>query len=166
MEKSKIKIPESFNPQPFYFVFRRPRNQWFVLHDTIEYYSVAVLLEGGVEYELNEKEYNLSAGDILVCPPGTKRKAKTKGFKISDIDFYGDKIEGFNEPVIVHKRGFEKINMYMEFINYEYLSGDDNYMASIRGYVLVMLKELLSNFNNELNRDVSKMRKYIIENYM
>lgn len=166
MERSRIIIPNSFNPDPFYFVFSRARNKYFILNDKIDYYSIAVLLDGGVEYELNGEYYHLTAGDILVCPPGTARKAKTDGFKISDIDFYGDRIEGFDEPIVIRQAGFKKINMYMERINFQCLSEDVNYKAAVRGYILIMLNELLSHLSGDIGMHVVKMKKYIIEHYM
>ena len=155
----------SFNPIPFYIINRRTRNCHWILNDKIDYYSFCVYPEGGAEYELNGVHYELRAGDMLLCPPGTERKAKTSGFKESDVDFFAEKIDGLTKPVIVHGKRFEQINLYMDRINHLYLSGPGSNMAAIRGYLLIIISEFISCLNGGLNKYVEKMREYLIENY-
>ena len=161
-----IMIPDDFDPVPFYYVYRRKRNEKWILDDTIEYYSLFVILDGDVHIEVNGKPFDLKGGDALLSPPGARRVAETKnGFKQCDIDFYAPPIEGFTEGIKIHREKFAVLCDYIDKINYIRLSEEKQCSARIKGYMLILLSEIFGNAGEKENPKAEKIKKYLTANF-
>ncbi|MBR5536024.1 MAG: AraC family transcriptional regulator [Clostridia bacterium] len=163
---NSITISPSFNPQPFYYVYRRYRNENWTIGDSIPYYSLFMLLEGTADITINGTSYHLEAGEGILTPPYSVRYATTKtGFKQNDIDFYAEKLPFLDSAVKISGEKFSIINKHIDKINYLRLSLPPLHETAIKGHMLIIISEILSCNKSKTDITAEKIRKYIIQNY-
>ncbi|MBP5610063.1 MAG: cupin domain-containing protein, partial [Clostridia bacterium] len=61
------------NVEIHYFRFRKEARAEAIQPSVIPYYDLTMVLEGRLEYRVNNKRISLGEGDAILMPPGSKR---------------------------------------------------------------------------------------------
>jgi AraC-like DNA-binding protein len=71
------KAGEDIVPDIRYLVFRKCTPAWKIVKDEFTQWDITYITAGSARYTIDDKEYELAAGDLLCLPPGHIRAART-----------------------------------------------------------------------------------------
>ena len=127
-------------------------------------FEIYYMVSGSCSYFVNDKSYDVNAGDVVLIPEGIIHKTNYGGTEHSriliecDSSFIPDDIRlGLSEVGYLYRNSAASAEIYavLKKIEEEYKSADEYTLGSLRAYVRVLLTILLRN-KNTVGDDVCK----------
>ena len=137
-----------------YYVSKKCDPNWCIPEAVIPFYDITFITEGSVSYCVNQKQYNLTAGDVIFIPQGSKRSAGTTGMSCMVFIFTLEKNASFLIETKQNIREDSKIFRLLKDFNRTYFSDRKSNKFSCYGIFCMILDRLinLKNINTKNHR--------------
>jgi AraC-like DNA-binding protein len=166
-----------FLPDVQYFIFRRCTPEWRIKPHKVDRYDITYIIKGRARYIINGVRHELSAGDLLCLPEGSRKEAITYRdhlMQCFSVNFAPRNLEGemvvpaFPQlsPIGIHD---DIIRLFHEF-NYAYIEKRPGYLFKTSGLLMMIINRFLefTVYKDELMVDDFRIReslRYIIRRH-
>jgi len=148
------------------FEIVKGQNTFSLPSEIIQYMELIFLLQGKMEYYINDIPVSLRAGDAILFPPGSKRQrlftdtpVKYANINIQIMSPYVFPIVGHIRHCICHDTEF-----FLEKIEKEYKAASTNReekCIALFNYIFAQLLDTVCNFEDQR---IKEIKQYIINN--
>ena len=132
----------------------------------IPYYDLTMVLEGRMEYRVNNRRVLLEEGSVILMPPGTKReRVRTEG-KTSYVSFNFRTEEPIDLPLVIDGAVGKEIRMMVYACNEIDLDHGDYAREALADLTSAILNSLYSYVTRSQNSTLTeRILAYIREHY-
>ncbi len=153
-------------PSMIYFVEKECTPSWKIINQKIPFYDLVFVLEGSSDYIIDGVQYHVEKGDILFIKRGSTRTASTTGMQCVSIDFQLRDGEEILIPTVSSMTDLNEFYHLFRELKYEWLQQSQGYQLKCQAvFALLLHKLLFMNGENNGNRHVRSIKRYIIEHY-
>ena len=155
-------------PTIIHFVEKHCDENWHFNTIKPDFYSLTFILEGSVDYCVDDHCIKATKGDIIFTRPGNERHATTTtGFDCVAMDFLLERTFDYPDfATYTHRWDMGEFRMFFNQIKREYLQKDPGYQLKCSANLMLVLHKLFYDTKEtEKNAHVEKIKDYIIQNY-
>ncbi len=105
------------NIQVHYYRFHKEKSVEPIPPSVIPYYDLTLVLEGALEYRVNNRPVTVSEGSVLLMPPGTKRERLGKTGHTAYVSYNFRTEEPVPLPLVLEDAVLEEIRMIVYACN-------------------------------------------------
>jgi AraC family L-rhamnose operon regulatory protein RhaS len=164
------------NPQIEFFINRHSSPSWIIEESITSFIDLTYIFSGKAYYTINGIGYEVSQGDLLCIPQGSRRSATTDtenlmasyalNFQLYDLK---GKEVSLPFPLVSHiGKPEELLSLYNE-LTFEWLKKNKGYELKARALLLMILHYYFNNFyykdnNVDIDKRIQKAVRYILDN--
>lgn len=168
---------ENLIPDMNYFIHRKPTPDWKIDRDIIGFIDITYVVNGSAQYQIEQKKYNVSAGDLICIPKGTLRSAVSSPDNLMECyaanfqlrSLFGEEVE---PPFpILCKIGHHPdiVSLYNE-LNYEWLRRELGHLMKTRAIFMLILQRFMElivyqNDSGTMDKRIKKAIRYITQHF-
>lgn len=177
METYQEKLPDICIPDIHYIVFRQCNPAWRLLPHLVSNFDVTYLIQGRACYTINDKKYELSAGDLLCLPENVKKEAMTYPEQLMhcfsvNLQPKDPDMQNVTLPLpLVNHIGIRNdlIQLFDDLV-YSWQEHRPGYMLKCRGILSLIMYHIVEatmfeNFSSDRDNRIKNAILYIIRNY-
>lgn len=142
-----------------YFVIKECSTDWKIKNESISFCDLTMVLEGSVNYYVDDKKVSVKKGEAVFIKKGSKRKAETSFAKVCafNFNFLSD------IPSIPQKMRFKNLDYLLTEFNKTWSIKNKNYQLKCKAIFMWVFYEL---FKGETHESIytKKIRNYVAEN--
>ncbi len=168
---------ENLIPDINYFIHRKCAFDWKIDKSVIDFIDITYIIKGSAQYQIEEKKYNVSAGDLLCIPTGTLRVAVSPPEDL--MECYAANLQlrslyGQDAPFpfpLVCSIGYHQdiVSLYNE-LNYEWLRREPGHIMKSRAIFLSILHRFFElivyqNDSGTIDKRIKKVIRYITDHF-
>lgn len=149
-----------------YFRFRKEKRVEAISPAVIPYYDLTMVLEGSMEYRLNNRRIVASENDVLLMPPGTKRERFEGTGKTTYVSFNFKTDEPLSLPLLIEKGLGKELRMMIyacNEINHDHGDYDRAAFEDVTSAILNALRAFVTRSGNSALTE--RILAYVRENY-
>lgn len=142
-----------------YFVVKNCLADWNLNDYCINFCDLTLVLDGNVDYYIDNELIHVEKGEAIFIKKGSKRKAQTSFAKVCafNFNFFSDEIN------IPKKMKFKNLDFLISEFNKSWCIKNENYILKCNGIFMWIFYELFKEETNE-SVYIKKIKKYIAEN--
>ncbi len=138
---------ENLIPDINYFIHRKCTYDWKIEKSVIDFIDITYIVKGSAQYHIEQKKYNVSAGDLLCIPKGTFRSAISSPEDLMECypanfqlrTLFGQDAE-LPFPLICHIGHHPDIVTLYNELNYEWLRREPGHLMKCRAIFMFILQ--------------------------
>jgi len=154
------------NIEIHYFRFRKEVRAEAIQPSVIPYYDLTMVLEGRLDYRVNNKRVTLGEGDAVLMPPGSKRERFQSEGKTTYVSFNFRTEEALPLPLVMESAVGKETRMMLYACDEIDRDHGDYARASFADLLSAILNALLSAVTrSRFSPLTERILEYIRENY-
>jgi AraC-like DNA-binding protein len=177
MSVDNINNENLFLPDVQYFIFRRCTPEWRIKPHTVDRYDITYIIKGKARYTINGVRHELSAGDLLCLPEGSKKEAITYRnhlMQCFSVNFEARNLKGESVvpafPPVSHIDIHDDIIRLFHEFNYAYIEKRPGYLFKTSGLLMMILNRFLefTVYKDQFMVDDFRIKetvRYIVRHY-
>jgi len=132
----------------------------------IPYYDLTMVLEGRMEYRINNRRISVDAGSVILMPPGTKRERFRSEEKTTYVSFNFRREEPIELPLVTEGAVGKEMRMMVYACNEIDLDHGEYARAALADLTSAILNALFSYVTRSKNSPLTeRILAYIREHY-